>query len=87
MTPDAIPDEFHVLIVDDDVAFLNFTEALIKAVGVKYVSKAGSGRDAFHLLRENLVASIKPPGLPVDLSDLHTVPGTSRSPARNSRNV
>jgi hypothetical protein len=25
--------------------------------------------------------------LPLDLSDLHTVPGTSRSPARNSRNV
>jgi DNA-binding NarL/FixJ family response regulator len=40
-------EDLHVLLVDDDVAFLDLLEALLQAIGVKLVSRATSGRDAF----------------------------------------
>ena len=40
-------EDLHVLLVDDDVAFLDLLEALLKAIGVKIISRATSGRDAF----------------------------------------
>lgn len=37
----------HVLLVDDDTAFLDLIHAMLKAIGVVHVSRAGSGREAF----------------------------------------
>ncbi|MHB1206275.1 MAG: response regulator [Rhodospirillaceae bacterium] len=56
MPPDAVraivkPEErledLHVLLVDDDIAFLDLLEALLQSIGVKIISRATSGRDAF----------------------------------------
>lgn len=41
----------HVLLVDDDNAFLDLTHALLKSIGVVHVSRATSGREAFEKLR------------------------------------
>jgi CheY-like chemotaxis protein len=43
-------EDLHVLLVDDDLAFLDLLEALLNAVGIKTVSRATSGREAFGLL-------------------------------------
>lgn len=40
----------HVLLVDDDGAFLDLVHAMLNAVGVSYVSRAHSGRQAFEIL-------------------------------------
>ncbi len=40
----------HVLLVDDDNAFLDLTHAMLNAVGVVNVSRAQSGREAFEVL-------------------------------------
>ncbi|MGZ6228473.1 MAG: response regulator [Candidatus Binataceae bacterium] len=39
--------ELHILLVDDDLAFLSIIEAILRAFGVKMVTVATSGRDAF----------------------------------------
>jgi CheY-like chemotaxis protein len=40
----------HVLLVDDDTAFLDLIQAMLKSIGVVHVSRAASGRAAFELL-------------------------------------
>ncbi|MGE4064227.1 MAG: response regulator [Rhodospirillaceae bacterium] len=40
-------DNLHVFIVDDDNAFLDLVQALLKSIGVVHVTRANSGRDAF----------------------------------------
>jgi DNA-binding NtrC family response regulator len=40
----------HVLLVDDDNAFLDLVHAMLNAVGVVNVSRAHSGREAFEIL-------------------------------------
>ncbi|MGE3334537.1 MAG: response regulator [Rhodospirillaceae bacterium] len=40
----------HVLMVDDDTAFLDLVQAMLNAVGVMNVSRAHSGREAFEVL-------------------------------------
>src|ERR1700761_8277674 len=70
MTDDLIPDQFHVLIVDDDEAFLNVTEALLKAIGVKSVTKATNGREAFGFLKQS------PRVVDCVLCDYSMTPGT-----------
>jgi response regulator of citrate/malate metabolism len=40
----------HVLLVDDDTAFLDLVHAMLNAVGVVNVSRAHSGREAFEIL-------------------------------------
>jgi DNA-binding NarL/FixJ family response regulator len=39
--------DLHVLLVDDDNAFLSVIEALLRSLGVKLITRASSGRDAF----------------------------------------
>lgn len=43
-------EDLHVLLVDDDTAFLDLIHAMMKAIGVGLVSRAASGRDAFEKL-------------------------------------
>lgn len=40
-------EDLHVLAVDDDAAFLDLLEALLRHLGVKMITRAASGRDAF----------------------------------------
>lgn len=40
-------EDLHVLLVDDDNAFLDLLEALLQHLGVKAITRAASGRDAF----------------------------------------
>lgn len=40
----------HVLVVDDDNAFLDLLQAMLNAIGIKHVSRATSGREAFEIL-------------------------------------
>lgn len=40
----------HVLLVDDDAAFLDLVHAMLNAVGVAHISRAHSGREAFEIL-------------------------------------
>jgi CheY-like chemotaxis protein len=40
-------EDLHVLLVDDDTAFLDLLEALLQYLGVKLITRATSGRDAF----------------------------------------
>ncbi len=40
-------EDLHVLLVDDDTAFLDLLEALLGHLGVKTVTRAASGREAF----------------------------------------
>ncbi len=40
----------HILMVDDDTAFLDLVQAMLNAVGVMNVSRAHSGREAFEVL-------------------------------------
>ena len=54
MSPDTRPaatehrmEDLHVLLVDDDMAFLDLLEALLQFLGVKLITRATSGRDAF----------------------------------------
>ena len=54
MSPDVRPavkedrmEDLHVLLVDDDVAFLDLLEALLQYLGVKIITRATSGREAF----------------------------------------
>lgn len=63
-------DELHVLLVDDDAAFLDLIHAMLKAIGVGHVSRATSGRDAF----EKLLAS--PRVVDVVLCDYNMAQGT-----------
>jgi DNA-binding NtrC family response regulator len=57
MTPEPTPpvdterlEDLHVLLVDDDNAFLDLVQAMLKAIGVVHVSRADSGRTAFEIL-------------------------------------
>ncbi|MBX7199765.1 MAG: response regulator [Rhodospirillaceae bacterium] len=43
-------EDLHVLLVDDDAAFLDLLEALLQHLGVKAITRAISGRDAFSKL-------------------------------------
>lgn len=43
-------DNLHVMIVDDDAAFLDLLHALLSSLGVEKVTRAGSGREAFEKL-------------------------------------
>jgi len=47
--------DLHVLLVDDDSAFLDLIQAMLKVLGITQVSRAASGREAF----EKLSASAK----------------------------
>jgi CheY-like chemotaxis protein len=40
-------EHLHVLLVDDDTAFLDLVEALLRSIGITQISRSGSGRDAF----------------------------------------
>ena len=40
-------EDLHVLLVDDDTAFLDLLEALLQHLGVKTITRATSGREAF----------------------------------------
>ena len=46
-------EDLHVLLVDDDTAFLDLLEALLRSIGVVLVSRAASGRDAFGKLHNS----------------------------------
>jgi CheY-like chemotaxis protein len=46
---EALPD-LHVLLVDDENAFLDLVQAMLKTIGITTVSRAASGRDAFEKL-------------------------------------
>lgn len=52
--PDAnenlIKGDFRVLIVDDDLVFLDLIEALLKSIGIKKVVRADSGVNAYQYL-------------------------------------
>lgn len=63
-------DELHVLLVDDDNAFLDLVQAMLNAIGVTHVSRATSGRAAF----EVLLSSQKI--VDVILCDYHMAEGT-----------
>ena len=54
MSPDSRPaakedrmEDLHVLLVDDDVAFLDLLEALLQYLGVKLITRATNGIEAF----------------------------------------
>jgi DNA-binding NarL/FixJ family response regulator len=47
--------DLHILLVDDDNAFLDLIQAMLKAIGVGHITRASSGRDAF----EKLMASAR----------------------------
>lgn len=49
-TPDEPLGELHVLLVDDDTAFLDLVQAMLKSIGVAQVTRAASGREAFEKL-------------------------------------
>jgi CheY-like chemotaxis protein len=42
--------DLHVLLVDDDAAFLDLIHAMLNAIGIVHVSRAHSGREAFEIL-------------------------------------
>ncbi len=63
-------DNLHVLLVDDDNAFLDLIQAMLNAIGVMHVSRAASGRAAF----ETLLSS--PKIVDVILCDYHMAEGT-----------
>jgi CheY-like chemotaxis protein len=44
----------HILLVDDDLAFLTLVEAVLKALGVKRISRAASGRDVYNHFRKSI---------------------------------
>jgi DNA-binding NarL/FixJ family response regulator len=77
MAPDQNPpadnerlEDLHVLMVDDDNAFLDLIQAMLKAIGVGHVTRASSGRDAF----EKMLAS--PRVMDVILCDQNMAEGT-----------
>jgi len=39
--------DLHILVVDDDSAFLELSEALLRSLGVKFVTRAVNGADAY----------------------------------------
>src|ERR1700761_9645909 len=39
--------DLHILLVDDDTAFLDLMQALLQSMGVTYITRADSGMDAF----------------------------------------
>ena len=45
--------DLHVLLVDDDNAFLDLIQAMLSAIGVGHVSRAASGRAAFDALQSS----------------------------------
>ena len=49
--PDAISD-LHILLVDDDQLFLRMAQAMLTSLGVKQVTTASNGSDAFAKLKQ-----------------------------------
>jgi CheY-like chemotaxis protein len=77
MAPDPIQpadnerlEDLHILVVDDDNAFLDLVQAMLKAIGVGHITRASSGRDAF----EKMLAS--PRVVDVILCDQNMEAGT-----------
>lgn len=54
MTTEAAKDtsigDLHILLVDDDSAFLDLMQALLQSMGISHVTRAESGMDAFNKL-------------------------------------
>jgi two-component system, chemotaxis family, chemotaxis protein CheY len=44
--------DFHVLIVDDDLAFLDLLEVMLGSIGIKTITRADSGAQAFSAVTE-----------------------------------
>ncbi len=49
-TKDTPLGDLHILLVDDDNAFLDLMQALLQAMGVTHITRADSGMDAFNKL-------------------------------------
>ena len=46
-----LPADLHVLLVDDDSAFLDLAHAMMTSIGIAHVTRAASGREAFEKLQ------------------------------------
>ena len=50
MTKETAIGDLHVLLVDDDIVFLDLMQALLQSMGITHVTRADSGMDAFNKL-------------------------------------
>lgn len=50
-SPSVRLEELHILVVDDEASFVDFVEAILKAFGVRKITRASSGREVYQFFR------------------------------------